>query len=340
MDNSREADSRDYLLENTHFITLNDSWKATVGALVWWRNAKGDEPAFLPNDNTTDIYTVNGSANSTPFNFLPYHEELFLSTYGQLDYKATDALKFTAGAQVNKAPDQPVSAVPRFSTVYQVDPNWNLKLLYGEAYRSPSLSERYRVSTSATGSVGLKPETTQTLEAQVAYRNNNLQSKFAVYKAYQNNLISRSNPVAPDPRSYYYNISVSEAHGVEIEGKYRMASYDFLLGQTLLWTSIENTYDPFKQPTFLTKGGISRRLTETTLLGLFDEFVGATGVTSAYNWLTFNTHVNLGHSVFLDLYLINLLNQTVDFSEYIRQKIPSIPGAPGRSGYVSLSYSF
>lgn len=68
------------------------------------------------------------------------------------------------GGRVDRYSDFGRQATPRLGIVYQVDNASSVKLLYGQAFRAPSASERNGNINTVLGNTGLKPEVLRSLE--------------------------------------------------------------------------------------------------------------------------------------------------------------------------------
>ena len=168
--------------------------------------------------------------------------------YAQTTYQALKYLKIVAGGQLNKAPGIPIDIVPRLAFIGNFNKNLGAKLLYGQAFRSPSISERFRKSTSAFGDPELAPEKITTVEAQVFYDKPGL---FTASLTYFNNqgtgMIRRSRPsdslfiVDGVSVAKYINDGKISTQGIEFEGKY-LATKRFSLqaSGTYTWTPQNN----------------------------------------------------------------------------------------------------
>ena len=117
------------------------------------------------------------------------------------------------------------STSPRLGLIYKPLPQTALKLLYGEAFRSPNAYERYYETETAGGSrvnPNLKPETIRSTELVLEHALTPSQRLIA--SAYQNdvdNLISQQYDSAAD-RFYFDNISNVRAKGYELEWSARL----------------------------------------------------------------------------------------------------------------------
>ncbi|MEO5971439.1 MAG: TonB-dependent receptor [Bdellovibrionia bacterium] len=86
-------------------------------------------------ENLNGIYGVY----SSPAERMVHNQQGAL--YAQLDYKPFEWLKLTAGAQYNKPEFQDGRISPRAAVITNFNDHWGVKLLHGEAFRSPTFIE-------------------------------------------------------------------------------------------------------------------------------------------------------------------------------------------------------
>lgn len=125
----------------------------------------------------------------------------------------------TTGLRHDRYSDAGGSTSPRLALVWDAAVNWTAKLLYGQAFRAPSFSELYAANNPiARGNPALKPETTRTLEAVLAWTPRaDLQANLNVF-AYRMRDIIRTLPnPAPTPGTTYSNTGGQHGRGLEAE---------------------------------------------------------------------------------------------------------------------------
>ena len=70
--------------------------------------------------------------------------------YFQSQWQASQELSLTAGARYDSYNDVDNALMPRFSSIYQWSPSQYSKLIYGKAYRAPSLGDLYDLESGLT----------------------------------------------------------------------------------------------------------------------------------------------------------------------------------------------
>lgn len=84
----------------------------------------------------------------------------------QDEYQILDNLSFTVGIRYDKYSDRKGSVNPRAALIFNLSKSTTLKLLYGNAYRAPSIYEIYYESEDeAKANPSIKPEKIMTIEA-------------------------------------------------------------------------------------------------------------------------------------------------------------------------------
>ena len=154
--------------------------------------------------------------NATYFNgSFPYH---ILSFYLQDEFQATETLSFTFGARRDNYSTVGSATTPRAAIIYNPCKTGTLKLLYGEAFRSPNVYEVYYEDVDiAKGNPLLKPEKIKTAELVWEQRlSDNIVGMAALYHYDMSDLID---PIIDpsDSLSQFRNVSQVRAKGVEME---------------------------------------------------------------------------------------------------------------------------
>lgn len=147
-----------------------------------------------------------------------------LSLFAQDEHRFTHDLILTAGLRQSWYSQGFQAAVPRAALVYHPHRTSALKLLYGEAFRAPQLSESYYIFPGqAKESRGLRPERIRTLEVVGEQQFlPPLSGTISLYQFAVTGLID--NVLDPaDSLTYYRNHSGANGRGVELELVYQPA---------------------------------------------------------------------------------------------------------------------
>jgi outer membrane receptor for ferrienterochelin and colicin len=107
----------------------------------------------------------------------------------------------------------------RISMFYSFAEKTSVKLIWGQAFRTPSFLEVYFDHPTVAGNLNLKPETNESSEIAFLWGGENLFIQNTLFYSKFKNLIQRTTPVANKP-SEYNNVGFFEGIGSEIELKY------------------------------------------------------------------------------------------------------------------------
>jgi outer membrane cobalamin receptor len=255
-----------------------DKQSNVVGGVGYIR----DQGESINSDGSPAFY----GSNASDLQFKRAVESMFL--YGQYMRKIGD-FNLTAGARYENTSFGSAVA-PRVGITYQYD-KYNAKLLYGRSYRIPSVYQAYSNLLNYNPD-GLKPETSNTLEAEFGYRiSKNMNSKINLFLIEINQLIY----FATVGSSYYYaNFSgVQQSYGAEAELNYKEKDYGAYLNASLampgqqsnaVYLTNDKKYALGLPPLKVTFGGyfnLAKLVVSPTFEVLSRRYgVGADGVTS------------------------------------------------------------
>lgn len=126
-----------------------------------------DETAIIdsgvPNRYSVSQLDKNGDATPDVNNYAVYAQQ----ESSLLD----DALTITGGLRLDQFDQLDSRVSPRLGLTYNSSQNWSTKLLWGRAFRKPTLLEQYEVRSdnNSPGNPGLTPEDIETTEAEYTY---------------------------------------------------------------------------------------------------------------------------------------------------------------------------
>jgi iron complex outermembrane receptor protein len=113
---------------------------------------------------------------------------------------------------------------PRLGLNYYFDSTNTFKLLYGNSFRAPNVTEiNGTAGASNGGGETLKPESTDTLELIHMYKKQNFSLASTTFFSVFEDLITLSEDSPPT----YINVEDSEAWGIELEAKYLLGKFDY-----------------------------------------------------------------------------------------------------------------
>ncbi|MBN2192892.1 MAG: TonB-dependent receptor [Polyangiaceae bacterium] len=199
--------------------------------------------------------------------------------YAQLDFRPVKALALIGGVQANVYENVDPSAVPRAGLILQPIDKINVKVLYGRAFRAPSLNEIALRHPELWGREDLGPETVDSLDAGVNYVGDRLLIGANYFYAKQRDIIMVD--VVPsviiDAPSRYENLGEVTLQGGEFEGKVYLSKDVFLTGSALYFQSVDgdDNENVTPVPNFGTKAGLSYMSTDNGVTAsLFHIFQG------------------------------------------------------------------
>ncbi|MEY4768461.1 MAG: hypothetical protein RL637_1100 [Pseudomonadota bacterium] len=334
------------LFEQTHFIDLfNKKVNIRAGGLVEWQTGRINQQ-------------IAGG-------ILPSYTYLKSSLYGEINWTIFDQLKWIIGGQWHHFShlDEPDAAeyngfTGRLGLVYEWDKHWGIKLLYSQAYRTPSAFELEINSLPIRGSAELKPEQIETADMQIFYHDSDYQFSLTAFRSRQSRTINVDCQYFPPCQ--YFNHSAQKYQGLEFEsqGQFTKAlswrgSYTFQTN----WDQLGNNNTSFI-PNHIAKIGLSYAITPEWQFSVFDNFfsqaltknpkLNFNPPSHSYHQLSLNTRYQLKSLLGLNflkkfeisLYLDNLFDEKINYPASGRDGFNSMPGLPGRSLYGELSLKF
>jgi outer membrane receptor for ferrienterochelin and colicins len=335
-DNPFKPHSQSFLLEATYHAELTDDWNFMLGGL-------------------TDIHT--GQAFIEPFAIptIPAFTEIWYGVYMQLEYQALNWLKLVGGMQANLPGEIKSGIVPRFGAIATLSENWTGKFLYGQAFRSPYAAERtIDVPGVLFGNPGLVPETIQTFDCQLAYRNEKFRLAATYFHSDFFDIITR----VGFPQTYV-NAGSMTFDGVELENDWELTDNWRCMGSMTYQTNLrDGVRDTTSAPNWMAKMGLGYHTDNGWNIGLFDTFFGdqtvpATAVAvnpdpQAYHLVSLNTMLDLdrrlgwntGNSLQLQFLIQNVFDEQIDHVEFERELINSLPAGPGRTYYGGVTWTY
>ncbi|MBN1182700.1 MAG: TonB-dependent receptor [Bacteroidales bacterium] len=124
---------------------------------------------------------------------------------------------------------------PRLGVVVGFLKKFNIKLLYGQAYRVPTCSEQYKLVGFDIGNKDLKHELIRTSEVSISVKERKYFAQAVFFYNYAKNLIVRN---VDDKK--YYNIGSNNSYGIGLEQKFYInqmistfANYSYIISENV-----------------------------------------------------------------------------------------------------------
>lgn len=281
-----------------------------------------------------------------------------LGAYAQVNYRILQSLNVITGLQANKVEEIDLDVVPRAGLIWNPVTRINVKALYSQAFRAPSINELSINFPEMQGNPDLTPEKVNTLDLGVNYQGEQIQAGVNFFHTQQEDVIFQNRDLTVVSAPMYWNGVEVEFTGVEFEGKYYINRNVFLTGSMLYQTnedkgSVENV-TPIAN--LGVKSGISYKSDKGLTLSLFNVYQGDldekydTRVNpgpEAYNMLNMYARVNVRRFFNLDtrpdvslfIQADNLLDEEIWLPDWGLSPGKSIPVNPGRAVYAGLDLS-
>jgi outer membrane receptor protein involved in Fe transport len=333
---STARDSNEFVAEWTNLITLTSKDRLTAGVL--FSRIAGTE---LYTATVPSTISAKGSRPAGGF-------------YAQLDHQLLHSLKLIAGFQSNKIGSIPFSTVPRVGAIWSPWSWSSIKVLYGEAFRAPSLDETLLDRPGIIGNPNLLPEKVGTFDLGFGLQFTHLQLSVDYFHSRQtDSIVTVGN--AP---IHYINLGDLTFNGVELEGKHYFRKDFFTQGSLLYQTNQNangiNNVTPI--PNWGFKTGLSYENDRGLVLGLFDVSDGritpypgtVNPVQGWHNNLNANLswdlskyfHISERNKLSFVAHGNNLFGHSVWLPGFGFHSIDSIPVTQGRTAYFGLQLSF
>lgn len=189
----------------------------------------------------------NGLFKTKKYNFINVYET---AAYLLWDNKWTNTLSSSMGIRHDFSTEFGNVLNPRLSFIYQGINGYGVKILYGKAFRQPSVFE---LTSEFRGNPNLKPErvTTYEVETNILTFNNKLAIKSNIFYSDMIDFINKVDDKSMPSGEKYENIGIFSVTGASIIGIFKVnenirfnANYIYMLGKfggETKWKTIERT---------------------------------------------------------------------------------------------------
>lgn len=359
-----KGSGHDFVFEFTNFFNLSDKLNIILGALYNPRTGIYYLPLKKSDGTDYDIYS--NPENPDPFEVIPRFTDHWGSGYLNFTYSPFKVIKLIGGLHAYKT-NVDFALVPRAGVVFSLNSTLTAKLLYGQAYRSPSNFELYSNNPFIMGNVNLPAENVATSEMQISFTSSNISLTGAFFHNYQDNLIVRSlrtdslwlDPVTGEARPIYISKGSLTSYGGELEGRIVFSkSFNSVFSTSYSTYRNDNgVTDEFGSPNLMMKFGLNYKLNDLLNIGFFDSYFGNVGEFDVifpdanpelkpYHYATLNLNWHMKNllktfiSPILSVYCVNLFNQDVRYPSYTLKDVNSRPGRGGFALYAKFKVVF
>jgi len=248
--NVRRED-QEIVAELTNFFAIRNNLNLSLGGL--FNKRSGDEVL-----TSIDKEIANADVNS-------------FGVYSQLDYKPIKNLKLIGGVQVNIVENIDPNAVPRFGVIYYPIEKLNIKAIYAEAFRAPSILELGLNHPALQGNPDLESENVANTDISATYNAERWQVGASYFYTKYTKLIIPDRSTTPGT---YQNLGKLTIQGFEVESKF-YATDNFFISASFIHQNnedqngVENISDlPYNQA----KAGLSYKWDNGFNVSVFNSF--------------------------------------------------------------------
>jgi len=212
-----------------------DNQLLTVGAR-FEKHSMHDIKHISNFDPATFIPLTSLQDNSKDGNFLDTSnlKRYVAAFYVQDVISITKEMDITLGVRHDQYSDFGGTTNPRAAFVWRLLRHWDIKALYGTAFRAPTFTEQYNDNNPVIkGNDNLEPETVKTAELSLGFKFNN----FLARTSYFHNTID--DKILPDP-ILIRNKGGAKVQGIEFEGELRWNNIARLYGNYTFQNAEDN----------------------------------------------------------------------------------------------------
>jgi outer membrane receptor for ferrienterochelin and colicins len=279
-----------------------------------------------------------------------------MGTYAQMDYKLIEKMKLIGGFQANKVEDIDLNIVPRAGVIWYPFERINVKALYSQAFRAPSINELTIKFSQMRGNPDLVPEKVSTIDFGVNYHEEQIQAGVNFFYSKQTDIIFQDRSGA---FPMYNNGTEVTFQGIEFEGKYYINKNVFLTSSILYQTNEDKDKNENVTPVanFGAKAGIGYMSQKGFTASIFNIYQGdldskydtqLNPSPSAYNLMNIHCkyslnnliNINFVKDISLFMQVDNLLDEEIWLPDWGLLPGKSIPVIQGRAIYFGLSATF
>lgn len=230
-------------------------------------------------------------------------------------------MKLIGGFQANKIGGLTLDIVPRGGVIWSPATRWNVKALYGQAFRAPSINETTLNHPGLQGDVNLRPESVATFDVELSYHGDRIQGSANYFHSKHTDSI-----VIDASEVVWRYVSSGEAtfQGMEFEGKYYVNRNLYVVGSLLHQSNHDGdgATNITPVPNTSGKGGISFQNERGITASVFNNYQGSmNGFSSILNPAPASRHLLSAHGR-LDMAALFKASQTAGVAIVINADKP------------------
>jgi len=214
-----------------------------------------DNIVFGISTERRENYNINEFISGVKQSSIPQlYVDDYYALYMQADYRLIAPLKLTAGVQYVSTDGGDSRFVPRVGGIYAINDNMSLKVLYGEAFRTPVPSEQYiNLPGVLIGASDLKSEIVKTSDIQLFIDTSIAEYSLTYFNYAYEDLIERVAVSAGSSTQTFQNAGDIKLSGFELEAKVQVAAHVYVTG-SYIYQKEKN--DSLSIPDFMFKSGV------------------------------------------------------------------------------------
>ena len=286
-----------------------------------------------------------------------YHKSIF----AQLDTELTDIYKLIVGLQVVDPQKSAIQYAPRISLIGALSDNYNIKLIYGRAYSSPTGIEfSLDLPGLFSGNPDLVPTTNDNYDFQISHQQKNYFTAVNLFYSEVKNSINlvEITPGQALPKQFQ-NLQSEKVKGFEIEGKFNYSPVIQLSASYSYQTSTDSNGQKNAKllSNYMLKTGVIYDNLENFSLSLFNVYHSKPGnrqpirnefnpEEKPYSHLTLNMNyiiknISADNDLTLNFYIDNMINNDAIFmADATLSNLNTMPKVAERSYYLGAKLDF
>ncbi len=332
----REEEINNITLQNNFTINLDPSFSFSE-SYDWI--VENQRLPWLPWIPTSDFTLVrdNPLAEAQPRDVLGF--------YLQDKMMLSEQLTAYIGARYDDYSDFGDNVSPRAALIYETEAFSTFKLMYGEAFRAPSLRQLNNVDLTFIGNPGLRPEIAKTIELAWIQKWSELQTSLTYYKTTFEDAVVLE-PI--DAQFAVFNVAFApqnsgdiELTGMEFEAIWSPVQNLLIRGTVSKLDSLASEDDFLSDTQASIIVNYAHEKWNFNLNGFYysDTIHPAGNPLSAYNVLNANVRYKLSNKVELQFNIQNLLDEIYSTNTLETDFVNGIPSR-GRQASVGFTYNF
>lgn len=217
----------------------------------------------------------------------------------------------------------------RLGWLHKIDDKWTAKLLYGDAYRSPTLFEKnVNAAPVQVGNPDLKIEESTSIEGILIYQGANQNWQISLYDTETDNEIAAISD--ENGTGIFTNLAGTDTRGAEFEWRYNFSN-DVqwqMSGSRIFSKNLRDTGE--SQPGYRSQltASLGWQITPKLYANQSIYYYGKWQEISAFNVSNLKLAYQYSPAISFKAEVYNLFDEEYDYAEFLFPETESIPGGP------------